>query len=427
VTEIPHRHSDRSTAAAGDPHSIPRPFLQRLIDAAADANLIDSEFRVLVTMAADANEDGLAFGTVARYAERCGLQPRSVKRIRASLEAKGFLADVDPAAVEVHRERTDRTKTPVERKSADGPVMNTSRAFRVIPAGWSREEDVQKRREAAAKRNAAAGRDAAQLDLLNAGKASFRVVQPPPETEAEMDNEVPARSFAAPGGGDSGVTPPVTQASLPSDPGVTPPVTQASLPSDPGVIPPVTQASLPSDPGVIPPVTRESLIRGTGKGSVKGSSEGTPTHENGEKKPDRNPTTTKRADTLEAYRPKAPPIEENPDRATAAQVRQMRLLAKKLVRIGRMKTEWPSENEAAGMSREMADATIKALNRAESGDDFVTRGPAESGGRAQKRTAENRNGDQWKPGCTHPNPITEFGATFCDDCGATLPPQPDAE
>ena len=413
MTEIPHRHSDRSTAAAGDPHSIPRPFLQRLIDAAADESLTDSEFRVLVTMAADANEDGLAFGTVARYAERCGLQPRSVKRIRASLEAKGFLADVDPAAVEVHRERTDRTKTPVARKSADGPVMNTSRAFRVIPAGWSRDEDVQKRREAAAKRNAAAGRDAAQLDLLNAGKASFWVVQPPPEAEAETDNEVPARSFAAPGG---------------SDPGVTPPVTGESLPSDWGVTPPVTQASLPSDPEVIPPVTRESLIRGTGKGSMKGSSEGTTSaHENDDKKPDRYPTTNKRPDAREAYRPESPPIDENPDRATAAQVRQMRLLAKKLVRMGHVKTEWPSENEAASMSREMADATIKALNRAESGDDFVTRGPAESDGRARKRTAENCNEDQWKPGCTHPKPITEYGATFCDDCGATLPPRPDAE
>ena len=420
MTEIPHRHSDRSTAAAGDPHSIPRPFLQRLIDAAAEASLTDSEFRVLVTMAADANEDGLAFGTVARYAERCGLQPRSVKRIRASLEAKGFLADVDPAAVEVHRERTDRTKTPVARKSTDGPVMNTTRAFRVIPAGWSRDEDVQKRREAAAKRNAAAGRDAAQLDLLNAGKASFRVVQPPPpeteaeaEAEAETDNEIPPRRVTAEGGSDLGVTPPVTRESLPSDSGVTPPVTQASL---------------PSDPGVIPPVTRESLIRGTGKGSVKGSSEGTTSsHENGDKKPVRYPTTTKRADTLEAYRPESPPIEENPDRATAAQVRQMRLLAKKLVRIGHVKTEWPSENEAASMSREMADATIKALNRAESGDDFVTRGPAGFGGRAQKRTAENGNEDQWKPGCTHPKPITEYGATFCDDCGATLPPRPDAE
>ena len=399
MTEIPHRHPDRSTAATGDPHSIPRPFLQRLIDAAAEASLTDSEFRVLVTMAADANEDGLAFGTVARYAERCRLQPRSVKRIRSSLEAKGFLADADPAAVEVHRERTDRTKTPVERKSTDGPVMNTSRAFRVIPAGWSRDEDVQKRHEAAAKRNAAAGRDAAQLDLLNAGKASFRVVQPPPPTEAETDDEMPPRSAAAGGG------------------------------SDPGVTPPVTRESLPSDPGVTPPVTRESLIRGTGKGSVKGSSEGTTSaHENGgNKKSDRNPTTTKRAETLEAYRPEPPPIEEDPDRATAAQVRQMRLLAKKLVRMGHVKTEWPSENEAASMSREMADATIKALNRAENGDDFVTRGPTGSGGRAQKRTAENRNEGQWKPRCTHPKPVTEHGATFCNDCGATLSPRLDAE
>ena len=93
--------------------------------------------------------------------------------------------------LEVHRERTDRTTTPAERKAADGSVRNTSRAFRVVPAGWSREEDVQKRREAAAKRNAAAGRDAAQLDLLNAGKASLRVVQPsppPPEAEADTDN-----------------------------------------------------------------------------------------------------------------------------------------------------------------------------------------------------------------------------------------------
>ena len=415
MTEIPHRHLDRSTAAAGDPHSIPRPFLQRLIDAAADANLTDSEFRVLVTMAADANEDGLAFGTVARYAERCGLQPRSVKRIRASLEAKGFLADVDPAAVEVHRERTDRTKTAVERKSADGPVMNTSRAFRVIPAGWSRDEDVQKRREAAAKRNAAAGRDAAQLDLLNTGKASFRVVQPPPqsEAEAESDNEMPSDSLASEGGSDWGVTPPVTRESPPSDPRVTPPVTRESL---------------PSDPGVIPPVTGESLIRGTGKGSMKGSSEGTAgTHEKGSKKSDRNPTTTSRTDALKVYRPEPPPIEEDPERATAAQVRQMRLLAKKLVRMGHVKSEWPSENEAASMSREMADATIKALSRAESGDDFLARGAAVFGGRAQKRTADNRDKGQWKPGCTHPNPVTEHGATFCDDCGATLSPRPDAE
>ena len=316
----------------------------------------------------------------------------------------------------MHRERTDRTKTPVERKSTDGPVLNTSRAFRVIPAGWSRDEDVQKRREAAAKRNAAAGRDAAQLDLLNAGKASFRVVQPPPptEAEAETDDEMPPRSAAAGGG---------------SDPGVTPPVTLESLPSDPGVTPPATLESLPSDPRVTPPVTLESLIRGTGKESVKGSSEGTTSaHENGgDKKPDRNPTTTKRAETLEAYRPDPRPIEEDPDRATAAQVRQMRLLAKKLVRMGHVKMEWPSENEAASMSREMADATIKALNRAESGDDFVTRGPTGSGGRAQKRTAENRNEGQWKPRCTHPKPVTEHGATFCNDCGATLPPRPDAE
>ena len=251
-------------------------------------------------MAADANEDGLAFGTVARYAERCGLQPRSVKRIRASLETKGFLADVDPAAVEVHRERTDRTKTPVERKAADGPVMNTSRAFRVIPAGWSRDEDVQKRREAAAKRNAAAGRDAAQLDLLNAGKASFRVVQPPSQSdaEAESDNEEPLSSRAGEGGSDWGVTPPVTGESPPSDLRGTPPVTREAL---------------PSAPGVIPPVTGESPIRGTGKGSMKGSSKGTPgTNKKGSKKSDRNPTTTSTTDPLESYRPKPPPIEEDP-------------------------------------------------------------------------------------------------------------------
>ena len=395
MTETTHRRSDRSTAAAVDPLSTPRPFLQRLVDSAADANLTNSEFRLLVTMAADANEDGLAFGTVARYAERCRLDPRSVKRIRASLEVKGFLADVDPTAVEMHRERTDRTKTPAERKTADGPVMNTTRAFRVIPVGWSREEDIQKRREAAAKRNTAAGRDAAQLDLLNAGKASFRVVKPPtlPAAEADTGNEMPPLSFDAEGG------------------------------SDRGVIPPVTRESLPSDPGVIPPVTRESLIRGTGKESVKDSSEGTShTHE----KPHRNPTTN-RTDPLEAYRPEPPPIDEDPDHATAAQVRQMRLLAKKLVRMGRVKTEWPSENEAASMSRELADATIKALNRAEGGDNFTTRGLAGSGSRTRERTAEKHNAGQWKSECTHPNPVTDHGATFCDDCGATLPHRPDAE
>ena len=102
----------------------------------------------------------------------CGSWTKAVRRTAATEPLSRGL--------EVHRERTDRTTTPAERKAADGSVRNTSRAFRVVPAGWSREEDVQKRREAAAKRNAADGRDAAQLDLLNAGKASLRVVQPPP-------------------------------------------------------------------------------------------------------------------------------------------------------------------------------------------------------------------------------------------------------
>ena len=114
-----------------------------------------------------------AAGGVVRICEACAPDPASWRRRAGDVppcdccgswtKAVRRTAATKPLSrgLEVHRERTDRTTTPAERKAADGSVRNTSRAFRVIPAGWSREEDVQKRREAAAKRNAAAGRDAA--------------------------------------------------------------------------------------------------------------------------------------------------------------------------------------------------------------------------------------------------------------------------
>ena len=192
----------------------PRPFLQRLIDAANDRHLTDFDFRLLVTMAADAQgEDGVAFGSVARYAMRCGDRTRrGVQKARARLKAAGLLEE-----------------------PSDHPIGSTdTRRSRINPVGWGPDEDVEKRTAEAAHRNAQAAREAVQLTFD--GRAALTAVVPSPaepeDASATSENNIPKLpnlDTEHDGGGEPPFAPPRT--------GVRPPANGSSPPPRTGVRP----------------------------------------------------------------------------------------------------------------------------------------------------------------------------------------------
>ena len=190
----------------------PRPFLQRLIDAANDQALTDFEFRLLVTMAADARgEDGVAFGAVARYAKRCGDRTRrGIQKARARLKTLNLLD-------EPNDHKTGSTET---------------RRFRITPVGWSREEDVEKRKAEAAQRNAETAREAVQLTFN--GRAALSAVPAPTEPEdadPAPENIVPMLpnlDTERVKGGEPPFAPPANEGSPPREPPFAPPANEGS-------------------------------------------------------------------------------------------------------------------------------------------------------------------------------------------------------
>ena len=199
----------------------PRPFLQRLIDAANDQALTDFEFRLLVTMAADARgEDGVAFGAVARYAKRCGDRTRrGIQKARARLKTLNLLD-------EPNDHKTGSTET---------------RRFRITPVGWSREEDVEKRKAEAAQRNAETAREAVQLTFN--GRAALSAVPAPTEPEdadPAPENIVPMLpnlDTERVKGGEPPFAPPANEGSPPREP-FAPPANEGSPPREPPFAPP---------------------------------------------------------------------------------------------------------------------------------------------------------------------------------------------
>ena len=206
TSAVAHRDAPKQTTIK------PRPFLQRLIDAANDQELTDFEFRLLVTMAADARgEDGVAFGAVARYAKRCGDRTRrGVQKARARLKAAGLLD-------EPNDHKTGSTET---------------RRFRITPVGWSREEDVEKRKAEAAQRNAEADREAVQLTFN--GRAALSAVPAPTEPEnadpapENVEPMLPDLATEHIRGGERGFAPPANEGSPPREQGFAPPANEGS-------------------------------------------------------------------------------------------------------------------------------------------------------------------------------------------------------